>query len=392
MEKINSFTISGLPKIYFGNGVFSELIPIMKSFGKNCLLITGKESFLSSGIGIQFITSVSQTKLKIHKAVISGEPSPYVIDDIVKEFRKFPINAVVAIGGGSVIDGGKAISAMLAEEGSVEEYLEGVGTKKPSGVKAPFIAVPTTAGTGSEATKNAVLSNVGNSGYKKSLRHDNYIPDIALIDPELTLACPQALTASCGLDAIAQLFESYTSTTGNPFTDSLALSGLKYACHSFPKLIETGCSDLTLRGMMSYAAMISGITLSQAGLGTIHGIAGAAGGIIPVPHGIMCGLLLPSVVKGIVDKCLESGDSVTLEKIGMIGREISGEKQQDINFYCETVVKTFSRWVGSVQLPRLRIFGMTDEHIPLIVKNSDNKSSPVLFNQSQITEFLQQVM
>lgn len=385
---MTAFTISGLPKIYFGSGQFQNLIPIIKSFGRNALLITGKNSFLSSARGSSFIDSVSQSKLKIHKAIITGEPSPMAINDIAKEFRKYPINVVVSIGGGSVIDAGKAISAMLAEEGSVEDYLEGIGARKPSGIKAPLIAVPTTAGTGSETTKNAVISEIGINGYKKSLRHDNYMPDIALVDPELSETCPFHITASCGLDAISQLFESYTSTNGNLFTDSLALSGLRSVCNCFDTLVESEIPDLRFREMMSYAAMISGITLSHAGLGTIHGIAGPVGGFINVPHGVVCGLLLPVVTDRMITTSIETGNNPILQKIAAIGRELTADQSKEDSFYCKLVSDTFTRWSAKATLPRLGTFGFTDEQLTNVVNASDNKSSPVAFSKSEITDIL----
>ena len=391
MEKMTSFTISGLPKIYFGSGQFQNLIPIIKSFGKNVLLITGKDSFLSSARGSSFLDSVTQSKLKVHKATIGGEPSSQVINDIVKEFRKHPINIVVSIGGGSVIDAGKAISAMLAEEGSVEDYLEGIGTRKPSGIKAPFIAIPTTAGTGSETTKNAVISEIGINGYKKSLRHDNYMPDIALVDPELSETCPFHITASCGLDAISQLFESYTSTNGNPFTDSLALSGLRSACDCFDNLFESETPDIRFREMMSYAAMISGITLSQAGLGTIHGIAGPVGGFINIPHGVVCGLLLPVITERIVTTSIETGNIPLLKKIATVGKELTADQSREDSYYCKLVSDTFTRWSDKAGLPRLGTFGFTDEHLAHVVNVSDNKSSPVSFSKSEITDILNSI-
>ena len=385
---MKSFTISGLPKIYFGSGQFQNLITIIKSFGKNALIITGKDSFLTSARGISFFESISQSKLKVHKAIITGEPSPSAINGIVKEFRNYPINVVVSIGGGSVIDAGKAISAMLAEEGSVEDYLEGIGTRKPSGIKAPFIAVPTTAGTGSETTKNAVISEIGINGYKKSLRHDSYIPDIALVDPELTETCPFEITASCGLDTISQLFESYTSTNGNPFTDSLALSGLKSACNCFEDLLDSDLPDIQSREMMSYAAMISGITLSQAGLGTVHGIAGPVGGFINVPHGVVCGLLLPIVTERVVSISIENVNTPLLRKISAIGRELTEDQSRDDIYYCTLVSDTFKKWSEKAKLPKLGTFGFAEKHITNVVNNSENKSSPVLFSKSEITDFL----
>ena len=189
------------------------------------------------------------------------------------------IDVVLSTGGGSVIDAGKAVSAMLRVEGSVAEYLEDVGTRKHPGTKVPFVAVPTTAGTGCEATRNAVLSRVGPDGFKKSLRHDNFLPDAAVVDPVLTLSCPPDITAACGLDALTQLLESFVSTKASVLTDVLALSGLEHIGNSLVPACTNSGQDIDMRANLSYAALMSGITLTSAGLGTVHGFASSIGGL-----------------------------------------------------------------------------------------------------------------
>ena len=184
------------------------------------------------------------------------------------------------------MDAGKSISAMLTKTESIKEYLEGIGTKKHDGKKMPFVAVPTTSGTGSEATKNAVISEIGGRGFKKSLRHDNFVPDSVVIDPRLMISCPQNVTAASGMDVFSQLIEGYLSTNSSPMTDALALSGLRYIKEGLLKSYETG-DDIDARGKVAYASYLSGVVLANAGLGTVHGFASPIGGYFDIPHGVV---------------------------------------------------------------------------------------------------------
>ncbi len=290
---VNSFQFSRLPLIYFGNGKISGLPEIIRRFGATIILVTGKRSFLDSDIARILLQELEQAGIKYHSALITGEPSPEIIDYTVKRLNKEPVNAVVAIGGGSVIDAGKAISAMMHTTGSLQDFLEGVGTKDYSGVKIPFIAVPTTSGTGSEATKNAVISRIGKNGFKRSLRHDNLVPDIALVDPGLTTSCPPEITAASGMDCFTQLTEAYLSDKSCEYTDALALEGIKAVKSSLTQAFVNG-QDIEARTGMSFAALTSGICLANAGLGVVHGFASSIGGMYNIPHGLVCGTLMAS--------------------------------------------------------------------------------------------------
>ncbi|NOQ79717.1 MAG: iron-containing alcohol dehydrogenase, partial [Gammaproteobacteria bacterium] len=266
-----SFSLSLFPRIEFGSGTIERLPEKINLYGRRILLITGSKSFYQTAHWNKLIDQLEQQKIQWFHTTISGEPSPETIDAAVKQFSQENIQCVVAIGGGSALDSGKAISGLLLSGDSVMDYLEGVGAGKHySGPAIPFIAVPTTAGTGSEATKNSVLSDLdgsnekGDKGYKKSFRNEQLIPQYAIIDPDLLENCPKALIAANGMDALTQLMESYLSTKANPFTDALALSGIESVRDSLLFWYHSDVNKQTedvkqARAKMAYAALISGI-------------------------------------------------------------------------------------------------------------------------------------
>ena len=421
METLNDFNFPGLPKIVFGAGTFFGLPEIIHSYGHHALIVIGGESLVKSGRWNVLAKQLNQTGLQYKAISVRGEPTTETIDAIASEFRKTPVNVVVAIGGGSVIDYGKAIAAMLAENGTVRDYLEGVGTKKPSGSKVPFIAVPTTAGTGSEATKNAVVCDRKES-YKKSLRHDAYMPDAALVDPELTLTMPRLLTISCGLDAVSQLIESYTSTKADASLDLLALKALSFASEGLLPLCLDRGNDISLRGKMSYAALVSGITLSRAGLGAVHGIAGPLGGLFPVPHGVACGKLLFPVMTFVVKKIIDEKNLVAQKRFADIGRLFIGDAGGDDILCCETQISktkcieicksnnpaasggynnedytrgckqfldVLNNWTRTLKLPQLSYFGMTAADMAKAISLSDSKNSPAILSKEEMKVILE---
>lgn len=388
METISDFNIKGLPKIYFGTGNFSKLPELILSYGNNALIFIGGESLKKTGRLNGLVRQLNQAQIK-HKGIsVWNEPSSEVIDGAVSKFRKTPVDVVVAIGGGSVIDFGKAVSAMLAADGSVKDYLEGVGTKKPAGAKIPFIAVPTTAGTGCEATKNAVICD-RKEGYKKSLRHDAYIPDVALVDPELTLTLPSHITIACGMDAVSQLIESYTSTKADASIDSLVLKALSYASESLLPLALEQSNDISLREKMSYAALVSGIALNRSGLGAVHGIAGPLGGLCPVPHGIACGKLLFPVISFVIKKILNENNLVAQKRFADVGNIFTGNTSGDVVYSCEQLLKFLDKWTRAVRLPQLSRFGMTALHMGKIIELSDSKNSPAILSKENIKVILE---
>lgn len=390
MPQINNFIFSKTPQIFFGSGKFDELPGIIASISENTLLITGSASFHSTQYYTQLLSSLKALNINIFEENLSGEPSPEFIDNTTNKYRSKNIGLVIGIGGGSAIDAGKAVSAMLLSEGSVKQYLEGRETKKHNGKKVFYIAVPTSSGTGSEATKNAVLSEIGTNGFKSSLRHVNFVPDIAILDPRLTLSCPPDITAACGLDTLTQLLESYVSTGASPITDALALSGLQHFKDGFINAFLNGAVDITARENMSYASLLSGITLANAGLGVVHGFASSIGGFFNVPHGAICGTLLAEATKITIETLLknENQNSLSLSKYAKAGVLLSSRSSTTIKQDCRLLVEALEELMNLTKIPKLSNYSISKSDIDRIVNATSNKSNPALLSKDQLKAIL----
>lgn len=384
---VSKFNITTTPRILFGSGKINLLPKLIEQFGNSVLLVTGKQGFLRSAHWEKLLSQLESSKIFWQHFLIDREPTPEIIDTAVDRFRVWAPDAIVAIGGGSVLDSGKAISAMLCQEGSVKEFLEGVGTKLPSGQKMPFIAIPTTSGTGSEATKNAVISEVGEDGYKKSLRHDNFVPNIALIDPELAITCPQDITAQSGMDAFTQLLESYLSTNANPFTDALAVDGIRRIRDGLPVAFEDG-ENIEAREKLAYAAMLSGITLANAGLGTVHGFASSLGGLFDIPHGLVCARMMGPVNQLTVKKLRKVKNEEALYKYARIGKLFSQDKQRSDSEYISILLDLIDTWMDKFNIRRLAEFGIESADFDRILEATDNKYNPIALNRDELREAL----
>ena len=391
MKNIADFMFARMPEIHFGAGKLAMLPQLVAARGKTVLLITGSASFKSSRHHEQLMENLRLSGICAHHATVSGEPSPEFVDTTVERFRGEAITCVVGLGGGSVLDAGKAISAMLPQEGSVVPYLECVDTRKHDGRKTPYIAVPTSSGTGAEATKNAVLSSIGEQGYKSSLRHDNFVPDIALVDPELTLTCPPDVTAACGLDALTQLLEAYVSNKASPMTDALALNGLEHVAAGFLPAFENGQQDVAARGHMACAALLSGVVLANAGLGVVHGFAGPIGGFFPIPHGVVCGTLIGAATRVNIEalRANQVKNKEALEKYAKAGAILSGKPALSSEAGCELLIQTLEHWIESTRIARLSAYGITRTDFSRILDKSNNKNSPITLNREQMQAILE---
>lgn len=384
--EVSPFRFLANPLLEFGAGKLSELPSIIGSIGSSVLIVTGS-SFRNSPRWESLTSALKEKKIAYSEFLSSGEPSVANVDLAAGEARHKNVHAVVAIGGGSAIDLGKAVSAMIPQEGSVQDFLEGVGTGKHDGVKAPFIAVPTTAGTGSEATKNAVISKIGKNGFKKSLRHDNLVPDVALVDPELTLACPPEVSAASGMDAFTQLLEAYLSPNASALTDTLAESGLRFVSKSLLRTCMEDPQDLAARSAMSYAAYLSGVTLANAGLGVVHGIASVIGGWYDIPHGVICGTLLGAATEINIARAQKAGNIAVLAKFaraGAIVSESDGPQDAAVRFLLDTV----NNWTEKLQLPKLSEFGLKKEDAQIIAEKTASKTNALELSKEEIREIL----
>jgi len=387
---VPDFTLLSLPTIHFGVGHFSRLPELATSFGRTILVVTGSHALQQSGRLSALMDGLQSAGVRPFHVVVDREPSPELIDSALSKYRDHAPDVVLAIGGGSVLDAGKAISAMLLHHLSVERFIEGQeGFMQHDGRKVPFIAVPTTSGTGSEVTNNAVISRVGRNGFKRSLRHVALVPDIALIDPELMVTVSRELTAASGMDACTQLLEAFTSPFATPYTDAVACSGLERFARSFIAVCSDRPDDSRVRGDIAYAALMSGIALANAGLGIVHGFASSVGGVVDIPHGTLCATLLAEATReNIAQLCLLDAHHPTLQKYAKAGATLSGRVAKDLFSGCELLLDTLEQWQELLVFPRLREYGMLPEDIDGLISLTRSKSNAVPLDDAAMKRIL----
>ncbi len=378
-----NFSFARMPQVRFGPGKLAELPALARAFGREALLVSGAASLEKGGHLEPVLDGLAKAGLKVRRLTIAAEPSTAFIDSACAALRADgpPLDVVIGIGGGSVIDGAKAISAMLPHRNSALDHLEDVGRDVPhSGVKVPYIAVPTTSGTGGEMTKNAVLSMVGPDGYKKSLRHDNLIPDAVIVDPLLMLSCPPHVTAACGMDALTQLLEPYLSPIASPLSDALAWSGLESAAANLVPAATDRGGDVEVRSGMAYASMLSGTALANAGLGIVHGLASPIGGFFAIPHGVVCGTLVAEATEANLAALRRERahpNPGALAKYAKVGILFGGDAAKGEAWNCDHLVERLRILTGTLGLPRLSAYGIGEGDLDRIVEKTGNRKNPI---------------
>ncbi|GAB6046512.1 iron-containing alcohol dehydrogenase [Methyloparacoccus murrellii] len=389
------FSIGRLPRIEFGPGRLVALPDIARAFGHRLLIVTGGQSFVSSPSWEALQHALQAGDLEWELLRITGEPAPEAVDEAVRIWGPAGIDAVIGIGGGSVLDAAKAIAGLLKPGNSVMQHLEGVGPERPyRGPATPFVAVPTTAGTGSEATRNAVLTRQGADGFKKSFRDDRLVATHAIVDPDLLAGCPPELIAANGMDAFTQLLEAYVSLRANPLTDALAESGLRAAIEGLLPWYEAGPEAAEARARMAYAALLSGICLAQTGLGSVHGLAQPLGSLFPIPHGVVCGTLLAAATAvNLTALQARAPVSPALARYADVGRWLVGRPGLDAPAARAALLETLSEWTVRLRLPRLAHFGVGEPDLPRIVANARGasmKTNPVELDDTEIATIVRE--
>jgi alcohol dehydrogenase class IV len=379
------FEFATANRILFGSGVVRDVAPLAAALGRQPLVVTGRNASRAEPLLIQLRDhGLDPTVLGV-----AGEPT---VDDVLAGVAPASASAcdlVIGFGGGSVLDAAKAIAALLANGGDPLDYLEVVGHGRPlTKPSLPCIAIPTTAGTGAEVTRNAVLGSPEHR-VKASLRSPLMLPTVAVVDPELTHTTPPDVTAATGLDALTQCIEPFVSPRANPLTDALCREGMQRAARSLHRAYLDG-QDAAAREDMALASLFGGLALANAGLGAVHGFAGPIGGMFPAPHGALCARLLPPVMRANLQAMQQRApDSPALARYTEVARLLTGDP--------EAQAVDGAAWVNdlvdALRIPRLAAYGIAPADIAEIVHNaqqaSSMKANPIQLTGDELTDILQ---
>jgi alcohol dehydrogenase class IV len=356
------FEFATATRIIFGEATASALPELIRTFGTRPMVVTGASSERAASL---------IAALNAETFAVPGEPTVELVREGALLVQRAGCDVIISIGGGSAIDAGKAIAAIAMNGGEPLEFLEVVGKGRTISVSPlPFIAVPTTAGTGSEVTRNAVLGSTGH-GVKASLRSPLMLPRVAVVDPELTYGLPAAMTASTGLDALTQLIEPYVSARANPIVDAICVDGIRRVAGALRRVYHDGM-DRDSRRDMSLGSLFGGLALANAGLGVVHGFAAPLGGSFKAPHGALCAAVLPhGMAANVAALRARAPQSSALERYAAIARLLTGQPDAS----AENGIEWVRLLCVELGVPGLRAWGVNDADLPGVVEKAAHASS-----------------
>jgi alcohol dehydrogenase class IV len=379
------FEFATSSRIIFGSGALKEIAPLALEMGNSAFIVTGKNLDRAAPL----LNLLQEKEINTFTFCVSEEPTTHIILEGVQKAKDAKSNIVIGFGGGSVIDAGKAIAALLSNNGDLFDYLEVIGKAKPLDYQPlPYIAIPTTAGTGAEVTRNAVLLSPEHK-VKVSMRSPLMLPRLALVDPLLTHSMPPSVTASTGLDALTQLIEPFLSIKANPVTDGICREGLRLAARSLKNAFDDG-SNAAAREDMALASLFGGLALANSALGAVHGFAGPIGGMFAAPHGIICARLLPFVMEAnYIALKTRSPKSPALDRFHELAWIFTGK----ISAKAQDAVSWIQNLCAELKVPSLSQFGLNTNDIPKVVKKAKNsnsmKGNPVSLSDRELIDIME---
>jgi alcohol dehydrogenase class IV len=380
------FEFTTAPRIIFGCGAIREIGPLSAEFGKRAMLVTGRDGNRAGAL----VELLSNAGVTVMQFPVPGEPALDLIREGTSTALREKCDFVIGFGGGSALDAAKAIAAMVANGGDLLDYLDVIGRGKPlSRPSIPCIAIPTTSGTGSEVTRNSVLTSPEHR-LKASLRGPYMLPKLALVDPELTRTLPPAITAATGMDALTQLIEPYVCLRANPMTDGICKEGLMRAARSLRSAFDDG-NNLAAREEMSVSSLFGGLALANAGLGAVHGFASSIGGMINAPHGDICAALLPHVMaENIRALRTRAPQSPAIQRYDEVAQILTGKS----NARADNGVEWVRQLVEHMKIRPLRDYGMKSEYFPVLAEKSTKansmKANPIVLTHEELISILEQ--
>ena len=382
------FDFFSVPRIVFGRGKLAALPDLVGPLGRTVLVVHNG----SAAATLDRVAAVLKGRdVRLVPLRQRGEPTVAEVDAGLAKARAEHCTGVIGVGGGSTIDVAKALAGLQAKGGSVLDYMEVIGRgQKITQPALPWLAVPTTAGTGAEVTRNAVVGEPAQK-FKASLRSDLLLPRAALIDPELAVGVPANVTAWSGMDALAQCVEAYTSTGGNPMTDALALKGVELAGRALRPAFRDG-KDVAAREQMAMAALLSGVALTNAGLGAVHGFAAPLGANFDAPHGAICAALLPLVIEANIMAAAASDHPEVVHRYADVGRALANKPHLETDQALSSGMMGTQQLAADLGIPPLKRFGVTADAVPEMValakRSSSMKFNPVVLSDEKLADVL----